>query len=295
MKYVNPYEDLTNGYWVKVNFHAHAGTGEGTCGSYTIDFVRKMYKELGYGALCISNHDLYTDSSSYDDEEMFMVQGVEYSQDEHMLTIGVNKSFHELPHQGAIDETAKMNGFTILCHPNWIKKEYWPWKKIDKLSGFKGLEIMNMLIYRLSGSGRSTDTWDYLLKQGKLVFGFGNDDFHLPFDAGRSFTHIYVNGSGYEEMKKAVDKGRFTASTGLALESLELHGSILKVGVKFLKQTYIDTFRYCFISENGLILESYGKTAEYKITDENYIRIEAIAENGAMLFTQPVYKKDFMR
>ena len=291
--YCNPYENLNGGQWLKTNFHTHAGTGEGTCGKYPIDFVLDLYRELKYDAVCISNHDIYTDTIPFSGNKLFLIQGVEYSADPHMLTIGVNKSLHDLPHQEAIDETIKQGGFTILCHPNWIRKEYWPYEKMDALHGYAGIEVMNTLIYRLSGSGLAADTWDYILRQGKLIFGFGDDDFHMPTDAGRSYTDIYVRNKNFEGIREAVGNGRFTASTGICLDYLELKDDEIKVGAKFPTETYAKSFCYKFISENGLTAESYGETGGYKIKDENYIRVEVIAENGAMLFTQPVYKKDF--
>jgi hypothetical protein len=47
-------------------------------------------------------------------------------------------------------------------------------------------------------------------------------------------------------------------------------------------------FTYRFISETGLVKTSFGEIAEFVLKDENYVRVEAIGENGAMLFTQPV-------
>jgi hypothetical protein len=207
-----------------------------------------------------------------------------------MLTIGVDKPLHGLPHQEAIDEAKRMGGFTLLCHPNWIRKEYWPYDKIDGLSGFAGMEIINTLIYRLSGSGRATDTWDHLLRQGRLVYGFGSDDFHMPYDAGRGYTDIYVREEGFAGIKGAVDDGVFTASTGLSLDYLDIEGDILKIKAKYPKETYINRFLYKFINERGVVSESFGETAEYVIGGDDYIRVEAVAENGAMLFTQPIYK-----
>ena len=158
MEYKNPYGDLEGGKWIKANFHTHAGTGEGTCGRHPINEVLDLYRALGYGAVCISNHDVYTDTSAFSDDNLYLVQGVEYSPAEHMLTIGVNKSLHGLPHQDAIDETVKQGGFAVLNHPNWPRKESWPRDKIDALRGYAGIEVINMLVYRLSGSGRATDT-----------------------------------------------------------------------------------------------------------------------------------------
>jgi len=134
---------------------------------------------------------------------------------------------------------------------------------------------------------------DYILKQGKLAFGFGDDDFHAPFDAGRGYTEIYTKAKNYEGIKEAVDNGRFTASTGLSLEYLDLKDGVIKVKAGFPTETYVNSFGYKFITENGTVSETYGETGEYAINGENYIRVEAIGENGAMLFTQPVYKKSF--
>ena len=41
-------------------------------------------------------------------------------------------------HQEAIDSGVEQGGFVILCHPNWIRKEYWLWKDIDNIRGFTG-------------------------------------------------------------------------------------------------------------------------------------------------------------
>jgi len=291
--YKNPYDDLNDGHWIKVNFHTHAGTGEGTCGSNPIDAVLRLYRDLNYGALCISNHDLYTDTTPLDDGKLYLIQGVEYSPHPHMLTIGVNRSLHDLPHQAAIDETVRAGGFTILCHPNWQYKGYWPPEKLDALTGYVGMEVMNSLIYRLTGSGRATDVWDGVLRQGKLKWGFGSDDFHAPFDAGRGYTDIYIKSPGFEGIKQAVAAGRLTASTGLSLEYLRVADGVIHVKAKFPTETYVDAFHYKFITENGIAAESQGRSAEYRIHNENYIRVEVVAENGAMLFTQPVYRKEF--
>lgn len=291
--YTNPYQNLKDGTWCKANFHTHAGTGPGTCGSNPVSAVVDLYRTSGYDMLCISNHDIYTDTAQLTDDKILMIPGVEYSQDEHMLTIGVNESLHEKDHQTAINLTNDMCGFTILCHPNWQEKEYWSWEKLKKLTGYIGLEIINMLIYRLSGSGLATDTWDYLLSHGRLVYGFGNDDFHLYADVARSFSLIYCTERSYDSMKQAVENGAVCASTGLYPVYLRVENNIIKVKAAFLKKTYIDTYTYRFVTENGKVLSvKNGSSAEYQISGEKYVRVEVLAENGAMLFFQPIYKTE---
>ena len=47
--YVNPYEGLKkDGRWLKANFHTHAGTGAGTCGSHGLIDVIEGYKEAKF-------------------------------------------------------------------------------------------------------------------------------------------------------------------------------------------------------------------------------------------------------
>lgn len=288
--YKNPYQNLKEGKWFKTNFHTHAGTGPNTCGSNSIDIVVPIYGMNRFDMLCISNHDIFTDTTAFTSEHIMMIPGVEYSQNEHMLTIGVDKSLHEFDHQTAIDMTNEMGGFTILCHPNWTKKEYWSHEKLFSLKGFAGIEIINMLIYRLSGSGLATDTWDYALSKGKMIYGFGNDDFHSFTDAGRSFNLIYCEERSFCAMKNAVDSGAFCASTGLVPDYLLLDGNTIKVKAKFPTENYVDTFTYRFITENGKVLSVQNESyAQYTLSGEKYVRVEVIAENGAMLFFQPIY------
>lgn len=289
--YKNPYQNLEGAKWCKTNFHTHAGTGVNTCGSIGIQDVVDIYEEFGYDILCISNHDLFSDTKEYSTEKILLIPGVEYSQGNHMLTIGVEETFTHLSHQEVIDNVNEKDGFVILCHPNWIEKEYWKLTDIDKLNGYTGIEVINQLIYRLSGSGLATDTWDYLLTNGKQIYGFGNDDFHRYADAVRSFNIIYCE-RNYKSMKNSIKDGKFCASTGLFPDFLKIEDDILTVGAKYPIKTYINTFTYRFIGENGKILSiQTGKTANYKLQGELYVRVEVIAENGMMLFFQPVFKE----
>src|SRR5690554_3589884 len=124
--YINPYHGIDKeGFWLKTNFHTHAGTGANTCGAYEIEDVIALYKEAGYGALTISNHDFFSDVSDLQGKyDMVLLNGFEYSQGRHMLSIGVDDVIFA-PHQEAIDKSLEQGGFVILCHPNWFRC-HWP-------------------------------------------------------------------------------------------------------------------------------------------------------------------------
>jgi len=296
--YINPYDSMKKGagQWLKGNFHTHAGTGEGTCGAYAVDDVFALYKEAGYQVLTISNHDLFTDTEEYALRHgMVMLNGFEYSRDPHMLCINVKDCFIKT-HQETIDECKRQGGFVILNHPNWQRKEYWAWKGMDTLSGYTGIEIYNGVIFRLSGSGLATNTWDYLLSQGKIVWGFANDDFHRWYDLARAWNLIYSPSLTKEDVQGAMQRGCFYASTGLILNEFGFTGGILRISAR-AKDTYVKVYKYRFIGRDGQVLcEQDNEYGEYRfIGDELYVRVQVVSEHGAMLWTQPVYKSDLFR
>lgn len=295
--YINPYEKCKEGgQWLKANFHTHAGTGEGTCGAYAAEDVVALYKQAGYGVLCLSNHDYYLDTAELATRhDMTLFNGFEYSPDRHMLCIDVANAFNGT-HQEVIDETTRQGGFVILCHPNWITKEYWPWKAIDALSGYAGIEIYNGVIFRLSGSGLATDTWDYLLSQGKLVWGFANDDFHRWFDLARTWNMIYSPSGSPEDIKDSILSGCFYTSTGLILNGITVSDKSFRISAE-AKDSYIKACEYVFWGKDGKVLaRQTGEYGQYEFTGEElYVRAQVISEHGAMLWTQPVYKKGFFK
>jgi hypothetical protein len=296
--YINPYENaadsLKNG--MKANLHTHAGTGKNTCGYYEIDEVIAAYKDAGYKVLTISNHDLFSDVNEFERKyDIVLLNGYEYSSDPHMLCVDVRNVLLGT-HQEAINNCIEQGGFSILCHPNWERKEYWVWKDIDALRGYIGIEIFNGVIFRLNGSGLATDTWDYLLSQGKLVWGFGNDDFHRWHDMAKAWNIIYSPSPAHVDVKESILKGCFCTSTGLRLDEFDFESGALKVSASS-NETYVKVNKYTFIGKGGEVLsEQFGEYGIYNFTgNELYVRVQVVSEHGAMLWTQPIYKKNFRK
>jgi hypothetical protein len=302
--FINPYGEKPNfgDQWFKANFHTHAGTGKDTCGAYEIDDVVSLYKEAGYGILAITNHDVFTDTAEYESRhDIIMINSFEHSVDpatslttafRHMVCIGV-ESVNKGIHQEVINEGNRQGGFTILCHPNWIHKENWPSAEVDALKGYAGIEIYNGVIPRLSGCALAEDMWDYLLSQGKIVWGFANDDFHRWFDLARGWNVIHAPSKNQEDIIASIKGGKFYTSTGLILKEFALENNRLTVQVT-TKDTYIENYNYTFIGKDGHILaEQTGETGVYDLGgDELYVRVKAGNEYGAMLWSQPIYRKD---
>ncbi|HHW47231.1 MAG TPA: hypothetical protein GXX14_01255 [Clostridiaceae bacterium] len=292
--FINPYENnnIDGGQWLKANFHTHAGTGENTCGHYEIEEVIAAYKGARYDVLTISNHDLFSDVQKYQEKyEMVIINGFEFSTDPHMLCIG-NTGVIKGNHQDVINECRKQRGLVILCHPNWQRMQYWPWKDMADLKGYTGMEIFNSVIYRLNGKGLAADAWDFLLSQGKLVWGFGNDDFHRWHDIARSWNMIYAK-RDKDSVMNSLSSGNFYVSTGMILKEFSFNdGTIRASAVSY--NGFVTENKYIFIGKGGEILkEQTGEYGEYKMDgSELYVRVQVVSEHGAMLWTQPIYDEE---
>ena len=186
------------------------------------------------------------------------INGIEYVEQDGILCIGIREFITGTP-QRAVDECARQGGFSIVCHPNELPEPGLPTllskSVIRTLRGFDGLEILTPAIFKgFLGSGLATDLWDELLTDGKLVWGFGNDDFHWPWEMDRGWNFILADSTEYPDLKAAVKRGSSYVSTGLLLESFSLGDGILRVQATF-PGTRPNRVHYEFVGENGAILE----------------------------------------
>lgn len=300
--YVNPYQNCSkSNECQRANFHTHAGTGPNTCGHYGIDEVLSSYKQLDYGVICLSNHDLYIDNAPYENHDICLIDGYEYTKDPHIVCVGT-KEVCKGSHQDAIDDCNKSGGFAVLCHPNWKREWYLSRNMINSLKGFVGVEIYNgsidcgkIRINNPNGRCNAQNSFDYILSQGRLIWCFGNDDFHRWQHFAVTWNMIYAKKDA-KSVIEAVKKGEFYASTGLMLEYLTLKDDRINVSV-INNEGFKDVYRYKFIGKHGHVLkEVVSENASYEIMGhEMYIRVEVISTSGKMLFTQPVYEKESFR
>ena len=306
--YYNPYEIITNEtnknmQWMKSNFHMHAGVGiKGDCGEFPTREVVDAYAQAGYKVLAVTNHNTHIPYATERDD-ISLINGVEYSHIAHMVLLGTDR-FEDINHQEAIDRTVANGGFVVLCHPNWYweNREHWSLEMLEQVTGYTGLEIINMGAYNPnnwgSGSGLALDKWDYLLTAGRKVWGFGTDDFHYWNDMDKAFNMIYAKSGAYADVKEAVEFGRFYVSTGVVeLERFSFKGGRISVKAKLAIPTYSDTFEYRFIGTGGkLLYEVTGRDAEYMVDPaERYVRVEVTVDYGAKIYLQPVLNMRYFK
>ena len=293
--------------WYKANLHTHCGTGKGTPGRHDLKEVIGLYRECGYNILAITNSDLYTDASMYEEEfDMTIFDGYEYCKDKEILVVN-SKNVVYGKHQQVIDSAIRDGGVSFICHPNraiptgndlkengeYNLKKCWSPIEIDRLGGYTGIEILNGKAFRIGGSGLATDVWDYFLSRGKLIWGIGTDDFHRWEDLSRAFTVIYSPSKSKKDIINAIKRGRFYVSNGLLIRNISFEDNTIKLSVKEEVPTFSNGYRFTVVGENGrVLLTKFGDELKFEISGkEKYVRVQVTSEYGSMLWTQPFYKK----
>ena len=89
---------------------------------------------------------------------------------------------------------------------------------------------------------------------------------------------------------EAIDRGDFYASSGVELSDYTVDNRPITIAIKPVRDF---KYRTQFIGAGGKILsESITNPAVYKFRgNEKYVRARVIESNGAMAWTQPVFRK----
>ncbi|MFW6022057.1 MAG: CehA/McbA family metallohydrolase [Halanaerobiaceae bacterium] len=278
LKIQNPYE-VRKGKWIKGNLHTHSNRSD--CGRVNLEKVFELYKEHKYDFIALTDHDIVTEADEkYGD--LVVIKGYEASKYSHILCINT-EDISEGNTQEIINNTMSQGGISILCHPNWKKWDYWAVEEMMELEGYTGIEVYNSVINRLVGSSEAFQEWDFLLSEGKKVWGFANDDFHFVEDINKAWNVVRVEEMNKENIIDSIKDGNFYISTGVQIYDIYIKNN------KIIIETDADKLR--FISQGRVISEVLSSKAIYDIKDfSGYLRVEAINEDGTMAWSQPLFK-----
>ena len=221
----HPYHDLIGGRWLTGNLHTHTTRSDG---QREPQAVIDDYAERGYGYLMISDHDTLwsaAESAQVDAAGMVLIPGNEISAaGPHMLHVGATRLIQpDGDRQRVIDDIQADSGFAVFNHPNWFARfDHCPQQQLEQCTGYLGIEIYNGVISRLPGSPYATNRWDLLLSAGRRLWGFAHDDSHVAqTDVGLGWNATYVHEESPEGVVQALRAGRFYASTGVEIVSIE--------------------------------------------------------------------------
>jgi hypothetical protein len=281
----NPYSnDLTT--WQRGVIHAHTTNSDGALAPQE---VVDDYAARGYGFLMIADHDWLTDPAALDPRGMALIPGVEVTaRGPHILHVNATQALP--PHadrQKVLDAIQTDGGFAVVNHPNWERsyshcRQEW----LESWTGYLGIEIYNAVVRRQEGSPLATDRWDRLLGQGRRVWGFANDDMHLPEDAGQAWNVIQCESRDGADVLRCLREGRFYASTGVEITGIRVEGLRLRVETT-------NAQRILVISDFGHREACVDATAVDFTLDAHapvkYVRVECWGPGEAMAWTQPFY------
>lgn len=284
----HPYEELTGGRFLRGNLHTHTTRSDGKAG---LQQVIDAYAQGGYNFLMISDHDLLTSPQDYrsvDNRGITLICGNEITQDgPHFLHVNASERIEPLPlRQQVIRNVQVSGGFVIVNHPNWQDTfNHCPIEFLRQWIDFAGIEIFNGVVTRQSGNPYATDKWDMLLTSGRKIWGFANDDMHdLHRDFGLGWNMVYCTNTDKDAIIAALAAGRFYASTGVTIESIEVSKMCIRVETA-------NAQRIVAVRNAGSRMATVDNRAiEVDVPeDATYIRFECWGPGESFAWTQPFF------
>ena len=219
---VNPYR--SDGPWLKANFHGHAHDDESAC-----ELVG-AYVELGYRVIGVEPWYLPAVQKKFGRADVLLVPAPEDGGWPHLFAIAPRKPTPAKADRPAhlqtrIDAIRQRGALAVVCHPAWSGIGV---RELGPLTGYIGIEIYNEAVQRINGKGRSIETWDALLAEGKRVWGFATDDAHSTGDlagrrdVGQGWIMLQAESLDEDVVLGSLRQGRFYSSMGPEFHSIDL-------------------------------------------------------------------------
>ncbi|MBA2707791.1 MAG: PHP domain-containing protein [Gemmatimonadaceae bacterium] len=302
--------DFRSGAWLKGNTHTHTLESDGD--SPPRD-VALWYKRNRYDFLVISDHNVWVDPAllaDLVDSSFLLIPGEEVTtsfdkKPVHVNGLNVPRVIQPVTDvtllgtvQRNVDAVRAVAGVPHINHPNFgwaLGREVLAKVRNDKL-----IEIHNghPLVHN-EGGGDSPGmeaVWDHLLSGGKRIYGIAVDDAHHfkgefaqnRANPGRGWVVVRAGSRDASSILSQMEAGRFYASTGVELDSLNVGTRTMSIHVRRRGD-----FKYIteFIGHHGTILDrTGGNTATYTLRGgETYVRARVTDSGGAVAWIQPVF------
>jgi hypothetical protein len=306
--------------YYKGNVHIHSLWSDG---QRTLPDIVARYKARGNSFICLSDHDVYTDTTECDAADFIVLPGAEQG--------GVNKvpdknpGYHfgalgdptvapalpryrhrePMPHaipwtgpqtpQRVIDELGARGNLVIFNHPEWHLTRF---EDMVSCSGFFAVEIYNYATEWTPATSYGTAYWDHALQNSKRVFGVAADDSHCQkdeairdYDGG--WIQVQADALTRAGIVGALKRGSFYSSSGPAIHDLRVEGGRLAVSCSPCRFIMFKAFpqRGDFLADfkNGTLLTAASNAVA---EDMDYIRVECIDAEGQVAWSNPVFVGD---
>jgi hypothetical protein len=280
-----------DGHWLRGNLHAHTTESDGRRDP---ELVVRDYAARGYDFLALTDHDVFTDPALYEsDTGLVLLPGVEVSANgPHLLHLDASGPVSpDADRQRVVDAVGNDDGIAIPAHPNWQEAfAHWPQEELQRVTGYAGIEIFNGLIEHHPGAALATDRWDQLLAAGRQVWGFATDDSHRATEVGKGWIVVQAREREPKAILDAIAAGRFYASTGVSLQTIEVADGSITVETA-------DADRIRLVSDHGVVQQTVdGPVATFRVPeqlvyreDHTYVRVECLGRGGDCAWLQPMF------
>ena len=272
--------------WLRGNIHTHTTNSDG---NRPPQEVVNIYAELNYDFLMISDHDKLTDPTKLDPKGMILIPGNEITAGgPHLLHVNAKSVVPPRPdRQAVLNQIAAQGGFAVMNHPNW-NYNHCDLAVLEKLQGYAGIAIFNVVVLYLEGSELATDKWDRLLAQNRRLWGFATDDSHNDGHCGLAWLMVQTTERSIIGIVEALRAGRFYSSTGVVVNDIQVEGWTVTVRAANAQQFRI------FGAKGRMLATAKGSEITYTVNpgkDGLYIRVEAYGEGDARAWLQPMFCK----
>lgn len=282
----NPYRPTVP--WYRGNLHTHTTRSDGR---REPQVVIDDYAERGYDFLMISDHDVLTHPSEFEDRGMVLIPGNEVTaRGPHMLHVNAERRVEPQPDRQAVIDDIRQNdaSLAVMAHPNWHPDfNHLPQISLEALQGYVGIEVYNGVIERLAGSSVATDRWDQLLGQGRRTWGFANDDSHLDTDVALGWNVVQTDDRSIEGIVTALREGAFYGSTGVVFDHIDVDGTTISIRTS-------EEVRFSVYREfQKRIATVVGRELVFDVPIDDrleYVRVEAHGALGRVAWTQPFFR-----
>lgn len=288
---VNPF--TLEGEWLKGNTHCHTNLSDG---ELPPEAVADWYAGHEYDFLSITDHRILTSTEEIERVGMIGVPGMELNGwddasdcEYHMVALGL-KNLEAVPPGRSLREAINLvkddGAATILAHPYWLGFEpEWlaPLKELD------AMEIFNATCQLLNGKGYAPQIVDGLLAQGMRFTLIAADDAHWRSDdSGVGWLQVKAQERTPAAIVEAVITGAFYASQGPEIHDFRIEGNWAVVRTSPAVEVRFVSWR-----KTGQVDRAEdGERTEWEVQlrgGEKYVRLECVAADGSMAWSNPIY------
>jgi len=294
--------------WYRGNTHSHTALSDGDSSP---EVVARWYRDHGYQFLVLSDHNVFTDPKGLAwlmDSTFLLIPGEELTSQFGNKPVHVNGL--NIPHvieprrdstlvgtiQRNVDAVREVAGVPHINHPNygWAMDT----AVLARIERDRLIEIFNghPLVHNHGGgdSPGMEAVWDWLLSRGRRIYGIAVDDahhFHGEFapdrsNPGRGWVVVLAPRLEAGAIMEALEAGSFYASTGVAVDSIQVEPSRVTLRVR-----QRGSFKYTtqFTGQDGEVLATVGGVEpSYQLRGhERYVRAKVTDSGGAVAWLQP--------